>query len=90
MNYKKFFSEQAKGPSRQIGRFIILKAGGKLILTFQDIDQLRSRQLNTTVSNFISVEKIKKLVIGNGFSNGVDVFTREIKSQKYHCAVSIK
>lgn len=70
--------------------FRILKPGGKLVLAFEDIDQLRSRHLNTTIFNFFSVEKIKKLLIGNGFSNGVDIFTREVKSQKYHCAVSIK
>jgi len=55
--------------------FRILKPGGKLVLAFEDIDQLRSRHLNTTIFNFFSVEKIKKLLIGNGFSNGVDIFT---------------
>ncbi|CAB1064366.1 hypothetical protein D1BOALGB6SA_9158, partial [Olavius sp. associated proteobacterium Delta 1] len=45
------------------------------VLAFEDIDQLRSRHLNTTIFNFFSVEKIKKLLIGNGFSNGVDIFT---------------
>lgn len=55
--------------------FRILKPGGKLVLAFEDIDQLRSRHLNTTIFNFFSVEKIKKLLIRNGFSNGVDIFT---------------
>ena len=68
----------------------ILKPGGKLILAFEDIKQLESRPLNTNVFRFYHQDEIIKLLGRNGFSGSIDMISKEIKSQRYHCAVAVK
>jgi ubiquinone/menaquinone biosynthesis C-methylase UbiE len=68
----------------------ILKPGGKLLLAFEDIDQLESRSLDGSVFKFYRPDEIENLLYRNGFSGGVNIFTKQIKSKKYHCAVAVK
>ena len=68
----------------------ILKPGGKLILAFEDIEQLESRPLSTNVFRFYQPDEIITLLSRNGFSGSIDMISREIKSQRYHCAVAVK
>jgi ubiquinone/menaquinone biosynthesis C-methylase UbiE len=68
----------------------ILKPGGKLILGFEDIGQLESKPLNTNVFHLYRQDEIENLLRRNGFSENIDILSREIKSQKYHCAVAVK
>jgi len=68
----------------------ILKPGGKLILAFEDIKQLESRPLSTKVFHFYHQDEIVKLLSCNGFSGSIDMISKEIKSQRYHCAVAVK
>jgi len=70
--------------------FRILKPGGKLILAFEDSNQLKSKPLSTIVFKFYSLDEIENLFNRNGFSGGVEIFSRKIKSQRYHCAVAVK
>jgi ubiquinone/menaquinone biosynthesis C-methylase UbiE len=70
--------------------FRILKPGGKLILAFEDKDQLESRPISTDVFKFYSLDEIKNLLNRNEFSGGIDIFSKKIKSQRYHCAVAVK
>jgi ubiquinone/menaquinone biosynthesis C-methylase UbiE len=68
----------------------ILKPGGRLILAFEDKVQLESRPLSTTVFHFYHQDEIIKLLSCNGFSGSIDMISKEIKSQRYHCAVAVK
>ncbi|MGD8739411.1 MAG: class I SAM-dependent methyltransferase [Desulfobacterales bacterium] len=68
----------------------ILKPGGKLILAFEDINQLESRQLNTTVFHFYHQDEIVTLLSRNGFSRSIEVVSKEKRSLRYHCAVAVK
>jgi ubiquinone/menaquinone biosynthesis C-methylase UbiE len=70
--------------------FRILKPGGMLILAFEDIKQLKDRALNTDVFHFYHKHEIIELLSRNGFSENTEIFSREIKSQIYHCAVAAK
>jgi ubiquinone/menaquinone biosynthesis C-methylase UbiE len=70
--------------------FRILKPGGKLILAFEDIKQLEGRALNTDVFHFYHQDEIIKLLSHNGFSGNIKLFSRDIKSQRFHCAVAVK
>jgi hypothetical protein len=70
--------------------FRILKPGGKLILAFEDIKQLESRPLKTDVFHFYHPDEIIKRLSRNGFSGNIEVFSRDIKSQRFHCAVAVK
>jgi hypothetical protein len=67
-----------------------LKPGGKLILAFEDKDQLENKPISTDVFKFYSLNEIKNLLNRNGFSGGIDIFSKEIKSQRYHCAAAVK
>jgi ubiquinone/menaquinone biosynthesis C-methylase UbiE len=68
----------------------ILKPGGKLILAFEDINQLESRQLNTAVFHFYHQDEIVTLLSRNGFSRSIEVVSKEKRSLRYHCAVAVK
>jgi ubiquinone/menaquinone biosynthesis C-methylase UbiE len=68
----------------------ILKPGGKLILAFEDIKQLEGRPLNTDVFHFYHQDEIIKHLSHNGFSGNIKLFSKDIKSQRYHCAVAVK
>jgi ubiquinone/menaquinone biosynthesis C-methylase UbiE len=68
----------------------ILKPGGKRILAFEDIEQLESRPLSTNVFRFYQPDEIITLLSRNGFSGSIDMISREIKAQRYHCAVAVK
>jgi len=68
----------------------ILKPGGKLILAFVDKAQLERRPLSTNVFHFYHQDEIITLLSRNGFSGKVDMISKEIKSQRYHCAVAVK
>jgi ubiquinone/menaquinone biosynthesis C-methylase UbiE len=68
----------------------ILKPGGKLILAFEDIKQLKRRPLSTNVFHLYHQDEIIKLLRRNGFSGSLEVISKEIKSQRYHCAVAVK
>jgi ubiquinone/menaquinone biosynthesis C-methylase UbiE len=68
----------------------ILKSGGKVILAFEDKAQLERRPLNTDVFHIYHQDDIKHLLSRNGFSRGIEIVSREIRSQRYHCAVAVK
>jgi ubiquinone/menaquinone biosynthesis C-methylase UbiE len=68
----------------------ILKPGGKLILAFVDKAQLESRPLDTNVFHLYHRDEIIELLSCSGFSGSIDMISKEIKSQRYHCAVAVK
>lgn len=68
----------------------MLKLGGKVILAFEDKAQLERRPLSTDIFRIYHEDEIKQLLSRNGFSRGIDIVSREIRSQRYHCAVAVK
>jgi len=68
----------------------ILKPDGKLILAFEDIEQLKQRKLNQEVFLFYSKDEVQKLLINAGFSKNVSIVTRKKNKLIFHCVVAIK
>ncbi len=68
----------------------ILKPGGKLILAFEDIEQLKRRNLNQDVFNLYSTDEVQDLLINAGFSHNVNTVSRKKGSLRFHCVVAIK
>ena len=68
----------------------ILKPDGKLILAFEDIEQLKQRNLNQEVFHFYSKGEVQDLFINAGFSKNVNVVSRKKGKSIFHCVVAIK
>jgi SAM-dependent methyltransferase len=68
----------------------ILKPEGRVILAFEDKAQLERRQLSTDVFHFYHQDEIKQLLSRNGFSGEIKIISRELQSQRFHCAVAVK
>ncbi len=68
----------------------ILKPGGKLILAFEDIEQLKQRKLNQEVFHLYSTDEVQKLLFNAGFSKDVSIVTRKKGESIFHCIVAIK
>ena len=70
--------------------FNILKPDGKLILAFEDKKQLEDRSLNLDIFHIYSENEVKDILLHNGFSENIDIISRKIKSNKYHCCIAVK
>ena len=70
--------------------FRLLKPDGKLVLAFEDKKQLEKRQLSNDVFQLYSQDQVEELLQRNGFGDDVTILTREIKFNRYHCAVAVK
>ncbi len=68
----------------------ILKPGGKLILAFEDIEQLKRRNLNQDIFNLYSKDEVQDLLINAGFSHNVKIVSRKKGNLNFHCVVAIK
>ena len=68
----------------------ILKPDGKLILAFEDIEQLKQRKLNREVFSFYSKGEVQDLLINAGFSKSVNIVSRKRGKSIFHCVVAIK
>ena len=68
----------------------ILKPDGKLILAFEDIEQLKQRKLNQDVCHLYSKEEVQNLLINAGFSKDVSVISRKKGKSIFHCVAAIK
>ena len=68
----------------------ILKPDGKLILAFEDIEQLKQRKLNREVFHIYSKDEVQNLLINAGFLNNVSIVSRKKGKSIFHCAVAIK
>ena len=68
----------------------ILEPNGKLILAFEDIEQLKQRNLNQEVFHIYSKDEVQNLLINAGFSNNVSIVSRRKGKSIFHCAVAIK
>lgn len=68
----------------------ILKPDGKLILAFEDIEQLKQRKLNQEVFHLYSTGEVQDLLINAGFSKNVNIVSRKKGKSIFHCVVAIK
>ena len=68
----------------------ILKPDGKLILAFEDIEQLKQRKLNQDVFHLYSKDEVQDLLINAGFSNNVNIVSRKKGNLIFHCVVAKK
>jgi ubiquinone/menaquinone biosynthesis C-methylase UbiE len=68
----------------------VLKPGGKLVLAFEDIGQLKRRNLNQDVFNLYSTDEVQDLLINAGFSHNTNMATREKGNLSFHCVSAIK
>jgi len=68
----------------------ILKPGGRLILAFEDIEQLKQRKLDKNVFHLYTKDEVKNLLINAGFSNNVNIQSRKKRNSFFHCVVAIK
>jgi ubiquinone/menaquinone biosynthesis C-methylase UbiE len=68
----------------------ILKPGGMFVVGFEDIAQLEQRQLCNEVFRLYSKDDVKNLLINAGFSNGVNIKSKEFGSSVLNCAVAKK
>jgi len=68
----------------------IMKPDGKLILAFEDIEQLKQRKLNPEVFHLYSHGEVQNFLINAGFSKDVSIVSRKKGKSIFHCAVAIK
>ena len=68
----------------------ILKPGGKFILAFEDIEQLKQRKLNQEVFHLYSKDEIQNLLIKAGFSSNTSMVSKKKSKLIFHCAVATK
>ena len=68
----------------------ILKPGGKVVLAFEDKEQLEKRTLDSEIFKFYGLDEIVNLFKTNGLDKDINIFTREKGPQKFHCAVAFK
>ena len=68
----------------------ILKPDGKLILAFEDIEQLKQRKLNQEIFHLYSKGEVQNLLTNAGFSKNVSIVSRKKGKSIFHCVVAIK
>lgn len=68
----------------------ILKPDGKLILAFEDIEQLKQRKLNQDLFHLYAKDDVQDLLINAGFSNNVKIVSRKKNNLIFHCVVAKK
>ena len=83
-----YFWPKAAHTTKKIAE--ILKPDGKLILAFEDIEQLKQRKLNRDVFHFYSKDEVQKLLINAGFSKDISIVTRKKGKSIFHCIIAIK
>lgn len=79
-----------KNPQHTIRKvYEVLEPGGKFIVAFEDIGQLRRRKLSADVFRLYEAGDVKRLLLNCGFSN-VCIESRTKQNFIFHCAVAEK
>ncbi len=68
----------------------ILKPKGKLVLAFEDIEQLQQRNLSNDVFHLYSNDTVHDLLRSTGFSGDISIKTKKRGDSIFHCAVAVK
>ncbi len=83
-----YFWRNPEFTSRRVAE--ILKPEGKFIIGFEDIKQLEQRKLNDKVFHLYSKADVKNLLLKAGFTNGIDIKTKQFGSSVLNCLVATK
>lgn len=70
--------------------FRLLKPGGKIVLAFEDKQQLEKKPLSKDVFHLYHQDEIANLLQRNGFCNDIEILSRKVKANRYHCVVAVK
>ncbi len=68
----------------------ILIPQGKLVLAFEDIEQLKQRQLNPEVFRLYTADEVQTLLMNAGFSKNISIASRKKGKSLFHCVVATK
>ncbi len=68
----------------------ILKPDGKLILAFEDIEQLKQRKMNDDIFHIYSKDEVQDLLINAGFSKDVRIASKKKGKSIFHCVIAQK
>lgn len=68
----------------------ILKPKGKLVLAFEDIEQLEKRNLSSDIFHLYSKDAVQDLLIAAGFSSDIRIESKKRGNSVLHCAVAVK
>ena len=68
----------------------LLKPKGKLVLAFEDIEQLQKRNLNNDVFHLYSKDAVHDLLKTAGFLGEIRIETKKRDDLIFHCAIAVK
>jgi ubiquinone/menaquinone biosynthesis C-methylase UbiE len=68
----------------------IIKPKGKLVLAFEDIEQLKQRNLSSDIFHLYSKDAVQHLLIAAGFSSDIRIESKKRGDSVLHCAVAVK
>jgi ubiquinone/menaquinone biosynthesis C-methylase UbiE len=83
-----YFWSNPKHTARKI--LAILKPKGRLVLAFEDIEQLKQRNLSSDIFHLYSKDSIQDLLISAGFSSDIRIESKKRGDSVLHCAVAQK
>ena len=80
-----------KNPKTSISKiYRILKPGGKLVVGFNDKNEMKKMPLNKDVFQYYSTQDVTELLSINGSLKNIDIITKKGKQKTCYCAVGTK
>jgi len=83
-----YFWENPADTAKKIAE--ILKPKGKIVLGFEGGEQLIQKKLKDDVYHIYSPKEIVSLLLSAGFSNGIDIQSRQFGQTELYCVVATK
>ena len=68
----------------------ILKTGGLFFVAFEDVRQLKQRNLDKNVFQFFYVEDVKKLLVTSNFFSSINIKSIKRGRLIFHCLIAKK
>lgn len=68
----------------------VLKPDGKLILAFEDSEQIKRRKMDTDVFHLHAKEEVLDLIVNAGFSGDTKLISRKKGNLIFHCIIAKK
>lgn len=70
--------------------YSVLKSGGRVILGFEDIAQMKNKSISRDVFRFYSTDDVKDLLTAAGFHKNIYFVSKRQGEMIFHCAVAVK
>ena len=83
-----YFWLEPERTAKKIAKILI--PDGRLILAFEDIEQLKQRKLNQEVFSIYTKDEVRNILVNAGFSEKVSIASRKKGKSLFHCVVAIK